>query len=170
MSRKIIVAAVLTLVSAVALADDGPTISLTQTQSPVALWRLFPTSNMYTFIELNTQNGTMFKLQWGLSDGMRYQVPICGLCNEAKEAPGARPGRFTLYPTENIYQFILLDQVTGEAWQVQWTDKGTVIPLVVIPYSALVSPSSEQSSHGAAPPAHGPPPPDLQSLSPPGNR
>ena len=31
-------------------------------------------------------------------------------------------GRFTLYPTENMYNFILLDQINGKAWQVQWSN------------------------------------------------
>jgi hypothetical protein len=30
-------------------------------------------------------------------------------------------GRFTLYPTENIYNFILLDQIDGNVFQVQWS-------------------------------------------------
>ncbi len=29
--------------------------------------------------------------------------------------------RFALYPTQNIYTFILLDQVDGRTWQVQWS-------------------------------------------------
>ena len=29
--------------------------------------------------------------------------------------------RFTLYPTQNIYTFILLDQIEGKTWQVQWS-------------------------------------------------
>jgi hypothetical protein len=30
-------------------------------------------------------------------------------------------GRFTLYSTENVYTFILLDQLEGKMWQVQWS-------------------------------------------------
>ena len=30
-------------------------------------------------------------------------------------------GRFTLYPTENIYNFLLLDQIDGYVYQVQWS-------------------------------------------------
>ena len=30
-------------------------------------------------------------------------------------------GRFTLYPTNNTYNFILLDQKEGDVWQVQWS-------------------------------------------------
>ena len=29
-------------------------------------------------------------------------------------------GRFTLYPTNNRYNFILLDQLNGTTYQVQW--------------------------------------------------
>ena len=34
--------------------------------------------------------------------------------------PIERNGRFFLYPTTNIYNFILLDQIDGRSWQVQW--------------------------------------------------
>jgi hypothetical protein len=27
-------------------------------------------------------------------------------------------GRFTLYPTQNIWTFILVDQIDGDSWQV----------------------------------------------------
>lgn len=35
----------------------------------------------------------------------------------------SKPGRFTLYPTQNRYNFILLDQTDGRTWQVQWSTK-----------------------------------------------
>jgi hypothetical protein len=31
------------------------------------------------------------------------------------------PGRFTLYATTNYYNFVLLDQIDGRTWQVQWS-------------------------------------------------
>lgn len=30
-------------------------------------------------------------------------------------------GRFELYPTQNMYNFILLDTETGRTWQAQWS-------------------------------------------------
>ena len=30
-------------------------------------------------------------------------------------------GRFTLHPTENMYNFLLLDQIDGDVFQVQWS-------------------------------------------------
>lgn len=41
-------------------------------------------------------------------------------------------GRFTLYPTQNIWTFILLDQIDGGTWQVQWAmekENRFVIPI-----------------------------------------
>ena len=31
--------------------------------------------------------------------------------------------RFTLYPTQNIWTFLLLDQTEGRTYQVQWSQK-----------------------------------------------
>ena len=33
--------------------------------------------------------------------------------------------RFTLYPTQNMYTFILLDQLDGKTWQVQWSTEAS---------------------------------------------
>lgn len=33
---------------------------------------------------------------------------------------GGYAGRFELYKTQNMYNFILLDTETGSTWQVQW--------------------------------------------------
>ena len=33
---------------------------------------------------------------------------------------GSGSGTFELYPTKNMYQFILLDKVTGRQWHIQW--------------------------------------------------
>ena len=36
----------------------------------------------------------------------------------------AKNGRFKLYPTDNSYNFIMVDVITGDTYQVQWnTDK-----------------------------------------------
>ncbi len=83
-----------------------------------AVYKLFPTSNMYNFIKLNTRNGQMKLVQWSNSSSARfeYTLSLISRCTSAEE----QNGRFTLYPTSNIYNFILLDQISGECWQVQW--------------------------------------------------
>lgn len=32
--------------------------------------------------------------------------------------------RYKLYPTENIYNFLMLDTESGQIWQIQWTIDG----------------------------------------------
>lgn len=86
-----------------------------QTQRPDALYRLFPTANIYTMVKLNTETGQAWQVQWG-DTTYRWTVPIA----TKVLAPNGKPGRFTLYPTPNIYTFLLLDQEDGRTWQLQW--------------------------------------------------
>ena len=88
--------------------------------SPNARYRLFPTKNMYMFIELDTKTGKMNQLQWS-TKGDEYR--FSSILSDRDLTFGdstATAGRFTLYPTTNIYNFILLDQEDGRTWQVQW--------------------------------------------------
>jgi hypothetical protein len=82
------------------------------------VYRLFATKNMYNFIKLNTRNGKMWQVQWGTESKYRFETILSdiSLVNENEE----KNGRFFLYPTTNSYNFILLDQIDGKSWQVQW--------------------------------------------------
>jgi len=93
------------------------------------VYRLFATRNMYTFIKLNTRNGQMRQLQWGTESQYRLETTLSDISRVYKDEE--KNGRFFLYPTTNIYSFILLDQIDGRAWQVQWGKEGErmVIPL-----------------------------------------
>lgn len=81
------------------------------------VYRLFATKNIYNFIKLNTRNGQMWQVQWSTGDDT-FQVPLSltSLVSSEEE----KNGRFFLYPTTNIYNFILQDQIDGRVWQVQW--------------------------------------------------
>ncbi|WP_316832801.1 hypothetical protein [Pedobacter aquatilis] len=84
---------------------------------------------MYTFIKLNTRNGQMWQVQWGLEDKYRFENTLSDVVRVSKEEE--KNGRFFLYPTTNIYNFVLLDQISGRTWQVQWgkEDSRAVIPI-----------------------------------------
>ena len=99
-----------------AQSTSQPPIQNISTDSAV-VYRLFSTRNMYTFIKLNTRNGQMWQVQWSTGDDT-FQVPLSltSLVSSEEE----KNGRFFLYPTTNIYNFILLDQIDGRAWQVHW--------------------------------------------------
>jgi hypothetical protein len=84
-----------------------------------AVYRLFSTKNTYNFIKLNTRNGQMWQVQWGTEDKYRFETALSDISRVNKE--DEKNDRFFLYPTINTYNFILLDQIDGRAWQVQWS-------------------------------------------------
>lgn len=93
------------------------------------VYRLFSTRNMYTFIKLNTRNGQMWQVQWGSESKYRFETTLSDISLVSIDEE--KNGRFFLYPTTNIYNFILLDQVSGRTWQVQWGKQSErmVIPI-----------------------------------------
>jgi hypothetical protein len=96
----------------------------------MAVYKLFQTENMWTFIKLNTRNGKMWQVQFDVQGDTRLEtflnmIPLVSENNEVS-------GRFTLYPTQNIYTFMLLDQLDGKIWQVQWSnefEKRIILPI-----------------------------------------
>ncbi|MCY1484131.1 hypothetical protein D3C87_578150 [compost metagenome] len=100
-----------------AQSTSQPPIQNISTDSAV-VYRLFSTRNMYTFIKLNTRNGQMWQVQWDTKSN-QLETPISLITRISKEYE--ENGRFFLYPTTNIYNFILLDQIDGRVWQVQWS-------------------------------------------------
>jgi hypothetical protein len=93
------------------------------------VYRLFATRNMYTFIKLDTRNGKMWQVQWGFESKYRFENTLSDISRINIE--DEKNGRFFLYPTTNIYNFILLDQIDGRTWQVQWgkEEERAVIPI-----------------------------------------
>jgi hypothetical protein len=85
------------------------------------IYQIFPTQNIWTFIKLDSRNGKMWQIQFDVNGGNRGETPLnlLPLISEENEVKG----RFTLYPTQNIYNFILLDQIDGKVYQVQWSMK-----------------------------------------------
>ena len=51
-------------------------------------------------------------------DKALYKPPT--LKQKLEYMPIAQNGRFKLYPTENMYNFIMVDVIDGRTWQVQW--------------------------------------------------
>lgn len=86
------------------------------TQNTDVPYRLFRTQNVYTLLKLDTRTGQVWQVQWGTEPGYSWVEPI----NLKSLSQDGKAGRFTLYPTMNIYTFILLDQADGRTWQVQW--------------------------------------------------
>lgn len=86
-----------------------------------ARFRLFKTNNIWNFLELDTQTGRVWQIQFSVGEkDNRMKIDVRPDVVQA----GSKPGRFTLYPTGNLYNFILLDQDLGRTWQVQWGTGG----------------------------------------------
>ena len=99
-------------------------------QNNTPRYKLFETKNMWTFIQLDTATGLMWQVQYDIQGDNRGVVVLSDqdLTNGAKKVHG----RFTLYATQNMYNFILLDQIDGSTWQVQWSiesDKRGIMPI-----------------------------------------
>ncbi len=81
-------------------------------------YRLFKTGNMWNFLELDTQTGRLWQVQFSVdNDNNRTRTPIN---TEALVADG-KNGRFTLYPTDNMWTFLMVDQDSGRIWQAQFS-------------------------------------------------
>lgn len=96
--------------------------------SPV--YELYRTDNMWTFLKLETSTGKIWQVQYAVGDGDAFQVVLndISLAFDGMETAG----RFKLHPTDNIYNFLLLDTHTGSVWQAQWSqnpDNRGVIPI-----------------------------------------
>lgn len=93
-------------------------------------YELYRTENMWTFLKLETSTGKIWQVQYAVGDGDAFQVVLndISLAFDGMETAG----RFKLHPTDNIYNFLLLDTHTGSVWQAQWSqnpDNRGVIPI-----------------------------------------
>jgi hypothetical protein len=92
-------------------------------------YKLYPTDNVWTFIKLDTRNGKMWQVQYSVKgDDYRFEIPL----NTNALAADSINGRFEQYPTQNIFNFVLLGRIGGGTWQVQWStepENQAVIPI-----------------------------------------
>ena len=78
-------------------------------------FRLFQTSKRGLFLKLDTRNGVITHVQYWHDEGrMEY-----GLNPPLVDKEDEKPGRFFLYPIEETDGFFLLDQISGNCYQVQ---------------------------------------------------
>lgn len=83
------------------------------------MYELYPTSNMWNFLKLNTCTGAITIVQFSTDRKNRFEYDLdLSDKNYSWEKPIC--GRFKLVPTQNNYTFLLLDQIDGRVWQVQW--------------------------------------------------
>ncbi len=82
-------------------------------------FKLYPTENIYTFLELDTKTGRVWQLQWAMESDNEGGLPIIDF-DLVSEDDSYGSNVFELYPTKNMYQFILVNKVNGQTWHLQW--------------------------------------------------
>lgn len=85
----------------------------------VPRFKIYKTENTYNLIKLDTATGQTWQVQYRLGDTESMTVVIDDSSLLWYSEPEIA-GRFELYPTNNMYQFILIDTQTGRTWQIQW--------------------------------------------------
>lgn len=84
-------------------------------------YKIYPTENIYILIKLDTQTGKLELIQWSLKSKDEFSATL----NSDDLSLYDGLNSFELYPTKNLYQFILLDKATGRNWHVQWGTKSS---------------------------------------------
>lgn len=113
--------------------DYAPQMATSSIYNKDAKFLLFPTKNVYIFLKLDTSTGELWMVQYSVDkseDAMEVKFPSWYyplVSNEEKSN-----GRFFLYPTQNIYNFLLIDQIDGRVWQAQWNTKAENVGIVRI--------------------------------------
>ena len=91
-------------------------------------FRLFQTQNNWNFLLLDTRYGDVWQVQFSIKaeyPQFKLKIPATSGASPREmyifSDTKPRPGRFTLVPTFNNWNFILLDQDTGDVWQCQFS-------------------------------------------------
>lgn len=95
-------------------------LAQTDENTPNNRYKLYSTENIYTFLQLDTRTGKIKQVQWSLKENEEGAIILNDVDLTYGIAIGKNLDRFELYPTKNMYQFILLDKATGDKWHVQW--------------------------------------------------
>lgn len=114
----VLVLMVLCAMPSCAQSNDKHFGNVSPTHESAVAYKLIPTQNMWTFIKLDTRNGQLWQVQFDVKGSNRFTSDLSSQLLVAKD--DEVNGRFHLYPTQNVYTFILLDQIDGRTWQVQW--------------------------------------------------
>ena len=88
------------------------------------LYKLYPTENMWTFLELETFSGRIWQVQYSMESNKRFKTVLNStdyVYMFDDDNSVAFAGRFELYKTQNTYNFLLLDTFSGRVWQIQWS-------------------------------------------------
>lgn len=73
-----------------------PATVIAPTTNAVNNYLLYPTTNIYTFLKLDTRNGKIWQVQYSMDEN-EFEVVL----NSRELVTSGKPGQFALYPTTN---------------------------------------------------------------------
>lgn len=81
-------------------------------------FKIYKTENNHIVLKLDTRTGKAWMTQFRSGDTESAEVPISysGLEFEGN----SWNGRFDMYPTNNMFKFIIVDTYTGKTYLLQW--------------------------------------------------
>lgn len=83
-------------------------------------YKMYKTTHDYISLKLDTATGRVWMIQIGMGDkSSRRQIAVDDSTPLADDEMPIN-GRFELYPTNNSYNFIMIDTYVGTTYQVQW--------------------------------------------------
>lgn len=91
-----------------------------QMMSSTPRYKMYKTVHDYILLKLDTATGRVWMVQIGMGDkSTRRQVAVDD-STPLDDMDPAINGRFELYPTNNSYNFVMIDTYVGTTYQVQW--------------------------------------------------
>lgn len=99
-------------------------------QEDIERFKLYETQNINIHLKLDTKKGNVYMVQRETNEGEAMEiliniVPIPMLWSSEELANYDESenviGRYKLYPTQNIWTFLMQDVVGGKTYQVQWS-------------------------------------------------
>lgn len=131
--KKLLLLSVLLIYCLTSLYAADPATVVAPTSTVTNNYVLYPTTNIYTFLKLDTRNGRIWQVQYSMDEN-EFEC----ILNDTELVQDGKPGQFALYPTTNNWTFILLDTINGDTYHVQWNqdkDKRGICRIRVSLYS-----------------------------------
>ena len=89
-------------------------------QNALPRYKMYQTENINILLKLDTATGKVWMVQYGTGGDSGITVPVDSTSLLAENTPEVA-GRYELYATKNMYNFILIDTKHGNTYQVQWS-------------------------------------------------
>lgn len=83
-------------------------------------YKMYKTTHDYILLKLDTATGKVWMVQIGMGDKSSRKVLAVDDTSPLRENDPAINGRFELYPTNNSYNFVMIDTHVGTTYQIQW--------------------------------------------------